>query len=334
MASHLPSLGSSLDSALAKLNRANQHIRALKASLKRFGVADRYQNGCKLYEQEIALLPARVVRVPAQTKVTLTGVHYVEAGFERLFIRSLPFVLTLAPKGDFSAQYLRWGILIGEVVHNIGSALDNLAWELAQPLPPPPPLTASSKIRANDWRRRKEIGFPYTKERKDWYGNCARSLHFVTDPAVRTVLEEAQAFYAWEQTGADPDTFPFELIHELWNRDKHRTVNVGVSGLKLQVPNVRIPDLFPSAGKLPSKVIKTFPLRPLNGETEMAVIRVDLPQEIEFPQSGDIEATVYVQPKYTLTILFGEGSSAEGANAIEGLQDAHKLATQLINEFL
>lgn len=329
----LPSLGSRLDSAQGKLRRAKQHIRAFKKSFKNFGTKDLYQNGAKAYEPGFGYLPCHTVRVPARTKVTPLGVRYVQPAHERTFFKKIALTITLTPKSDFSAQYLRWGILIGEIAHNVGSALDNLTWELAQPLPPLPPASASSKERVTAKRHRSEVGFPYTKERKDWKGNCTRNLRFIGDPAIRAVFEEAQAFFAWEKTGADPDTFPLEVIHELWNRDKHRTVNVTAAGLQFQVTNVRIPSLFPGVSNLPSEIIKLFPLRPLEGETEMAVIHVDLPEEIEFPPGGELDLTVYVKPKYTLAILFGEGSSAEGTMAIDGLEAAHHLASHVIDKF-
>jgi hypothetical protein len=330
---YLPSLGSQLDSARAKLRRANQHIGALKKSLKRFGVGDRYENGAKPYDPGVAYLPTRVVRVPARTVPRSSGLLSIESAYERHFFRSIALTITLTPKADFSAQYLRWGVLVGEIVHNLGSALDNLIWELAQPLPSPPPASASSKMRGRDKRLRNSIGFPYTKERKDWTGNCASYLHFIPDPAIRTVLEEAQAFFAWEKTGTDPDTFPLELIHELWNRDKHRTVNVATTGLQFRVGNIRIPSLFPGVSNLPSKVIKLLPMRPLEGETEMAAIHIEFPEEVEFPPGDEFNTTVYVEPEYTLAILFGEGTTAERSNAIDGLQGAYKLAAQVINKF-
>ncbi len=335
MANSLPSLGSRLDSSRAKLRRAKQQIGAFKHSFKIFADGDRYQNGVKAYDPGLAFIrPTREVLVPERTITTALGIQYVEPAYTRLFFNSAAFTLTLREKSDFSAQFLRWGVLVGEIVHNIGSALDNLIWELAQPLPPPPPATASSRVRSKDKGFRKQIGFPYTKERKDWGGNCSRYLYFVTDPAVRTVLEEAQAFYAWEQTRQDPNTFPLELVHELWNGDKHRTVSVTTAGLQFQVPNIQLPRLFPGTGNLPFQVIKVFPIRPLQTETEMAAVMVEFPNEIEFPQGGQLAMDVIVNPKYTLGILFGEGSSAEGSNALDMLRAAHKLAAQVVNQFL
>lgn len=301
--------------------------------MQRFGSRDLYGNRAEAYNPGIAYLPVRTVKVRARKRITSMGLQYTEAAHERLFFKTVALKLSLVPKADFSAQYLRWGILVGEIVHNIGSALDNLVWELAQPLPPAPPPTASSKVRGAYSRLIFRLGFPYTKHRIDWASHCSRYLHFVPDRATRTLLEETQAFFAWEKDGTDPDAFPLEVIHELWNRDKHRTVNVATTGLQIQVSRVSIPSLFPSSGYLPSEVVKLFPLRPIIGETEMAVVHVHLPEEVEFPQSGELPLNVNVHPQYTLAILFGEGSGVEGLNALDTLLSAHQLATQVINKF-
>jgi hypothetical protein len=288
--------------------------------LERLSKRDIYENGAKPYED-------------ARGRPTLPSWSGQKDGRAVSLFNSIALTITLTPKADLSPQYLRWGVLIGEIAHNIGSALDNLVWELAQPLPPTPPPTASSKVRAEYTRHLLQLGFPYTKQRLDWAGNCARYLHFVADPAVRTVLEEAQAFYAWENERTDPETFPLEVIHELWNRDKHHTVNVAAAGLAFQVMRIRIPSLFPGVQNLPSQLVRAFPIRPLEGETEMAVVLVSFPHEIEFPPGGQLELKSYVNPSYTLAILFGQGSPAEGWDAIDRLQRAHELASQVVSKF-
>jgi hypothetical protein len=333
VAGNLPSLGSRLDSAHAKLRRADQHIDALKQSLQRLGRRDLYENGTKPYDPGFAYLPSRLEWVPPTGIHTSQGFLEVSPARTRTLFRTIALVLTLTPKADLSQQYLRWGVLIGEIVHNIASALDNFIWELAQPIAAPPPATASSTIRSAYRRHLNEIGFPYTKKRSEWAGNCTRYLHFIPDSSCRAALEEAQAFFAWEQSGTDPDTFPLETIHEMWNRDKHRTINVTTTGLQLQVPSVNIPSLFPGVSELPSRVVKLFPLRPIEGETEMAVVHVDFPEEVEFPPTGRFEMTVNVHPKYTLAILFGQGVSVEGLNVLDTLQAAHELASQTVDKF-
>jgi hypothetical protein len=94
-----------------------------------------------------------------------------------------------------------------------------------------------------------------------------------------------------------------------------------------------MPNFFPGVDNLPSEIIEVFPLRPIEGETEMARLLVHFPHEVEFPFSSTYEMNMLVQPKFTLAILFGQGSQGEGLNALDRLQRARDLATQVINEF-
>ena len=334
MTSNLPSLGSQLDSARAKLRRASQHLRALKQSLDRFGKGEPYRPGAKTYDPGVVgFLKSREV-IERITRTELGIILPSPIIRRRMFISEIPLTITITPAMDYSLQFLRWSILIGEVVHNIGSALDNLIWELAQPLPPAPPSTASSKTRSAYQTKLNSIGFPYTKQRSNWGQSCTRYLALVPDAATRIVLEEFQAFYAWENEGTAPETFPLEIVHELWNRDKHRTVNLSLIGSSFQFTRVRMPNFFPGVDNLPSEIVELLPLRPIEGETEVAKLLVHFPHEIELPNRRFVEVNVLVQPTFTLGILFGQGSPGEGLNALDRLRAAHKLATQVVDRFL
>lgn len=329
----LPSLGPRLDSAKAKLRRANQQIRALKRSLDRLGKRDDiYRPGAREYDPGLAgWIPSR----EEVEQITQVGGIYLPKPIvrRRLFFSTIPLIITLTPVVDLSPQYLRWGILIGEIVHNIGSALDNLTWELAQPLPAQPDPSATNKVRNAYRRHLGELAFPFIKERQYWSNACDKYLYFIPDPVVRAVLEEAQPFYAWERYGTDPDTHALEIVHKLWNRDKHRTVNVSTAGLQFQLLRIRMPDFFPDVENLRSEVLEVLPLRPLEGETDMAKVLVHFPREVQFPRSRFYEMQVFVQPNFTLTILFGDGSPGEGLNALDELLAAHNLASQVIGKF-
>jgi hypothetical protein len=250
-----------------------------------------------------------------------------------MFFDRFPLTITLKPRRDHAAQYLRWGIQVGEVVHNIGSALDNLVWELAQPLPLPPSPSASSKVRWQYQGRLNQLGFPYTKTRTRWPESCERYLHFVTDARVRDTIEQAQAFWDFEQKGMDPEAHPLQLVHELWNRDKHHTLNVGAAGLQLQVSPVRMPELFPDVQNLHTELIEVFPLRAIDTVTEMARLMVYFPREVEFPSGREYTMPALIQPSFTLGMLFGKDSPGEGLNTLDVLLAAHDRATRILNEF-
>ena len=147
----LPSLGKRLDSARAKLGRARQHLRALKASLELLGKREFYQPGAKAYDPGLGGFLKSREEVTTFTQTT-SGIHLPRPFTRRrMFFSAIPITITLTPNTDLSPQFFRWGVLIGEIVHNIGSALDNLIWELAQAYPsqwpPEPPVTANSRIK-------------------------------------------------------------------------------------------------------------------------------------------------------------------------------------------
>src|SRR5437867_4119214 len=101
----VPSLGPQLDSARAKLRRANQQIRALKKSMQRFVSRDLYDNRAEAYNPGFAYLPVRTVKVRARKRISPMGLQYTEAAHERLFIKTVGLRMSLVPRANFSAQY-------------------------------------------------------------------------------------------------------------------------------------------------------------------------------------------------------------------------------------
>src|SRR5439155_6469068 len=87
---------------------------------------------------------------------------------------------------------LRWGVLIGDIVHNLASALDNLVWELAQANPHPPPFPVNGKAKDKSvWTsRQRTISFPYCDDIAQWQQVLDRCLFFV-EPSLHTIFEQA-----------------------------------------------------------------------------------------------------------------------------------------------
>ena len=305
--------------------------------MERFGKRDLYAIGAEGYEPGVVFQDSRVVNTPAYLEETAGGILVPRPASSRHLYKSIALTVTLTPKSDFGAQFLRWGVLVGEIVHNLYSALDNLVWELAQACeaqwPPAPSPTDSGSVRRAYRRHWLELGFPYTVKSSDWAANCLRYLYFVPDPAVRGVLEKAQTFYAQQNFETDPDSFSLEVVHRLWNRDKHRTVNLATTGLQFQVVRINIPDFFPEETSLPTTVLNVFPLRPIVGKTEMAAVLVHFPEEREFPQEQFFDVTVNVDPKFTLAILFGDDTPGEGLNVLDVLMNARDIAVETIDAF-
>lgn len=164
---------------------------------------------------------------------------------------------------------LRWGILVGDIVHNARSALDHLIEQATiahhgTPLP--------------------RTDFPVFTDRDDFFrreksGEPARSsgLYAIrgVSPQVRAVVEKLQPY----QRGSEYRRSPLWVLHELWNMDKHRVVPVvGISTRADQTldqagpplplgpgKSVHIWAMFPFEDGTPVTEIELMPDQPATG---------------------------------------------------------------------
>ncbi len=117
----------------------------------------------------------------------------------------------LAPPGT------EWGILLGEIVHNLRSALDNLAWQLAL-------LTKESPYRYTC--------FPIYKDDTDQARrDITRILQDVSIEA-QDIIKELQPYHS----GDSAKDHALWILHGLWNTDKHKIIPLVPFGLSWKVP--------------------------------------------------------------------------------------------------
>jgi hypothetical protein len=323
----LPSLGTRLAGAFAKVRRADQHIRGLRRSLERFSRRDPYSLGARQHDSGVVMQAATLQRIHS-LPVTPSGLVLPPRLTTRMLARTFMASVTLTPRPRVSAPLLKWGIAIGEIVHNLASALDNLVFELAEtnPNPPPPPRNAAERTAHR--HARSAQGFPYCTDRARWSETVQRNIFFV-DRAMDSVFEEVQPFFARERRGVAPEYHPLWLLHELWNRDKHRTVNVATSAATLEDAYALMPDLFPDHPDLPARTVQTFPSRPIQGTTEVAYVLVELPRQITVPTN----VQMHMKARFSLTILLGSGAPGEGQNALDVLMRARDEIAGILNRF-
>jgi len=106
----IPALGSRLDSARAKITRANAHLRALKHSLDRFGQRDRYVVGIEEFKSDVmvrqfsTITPLAVSSRRTSGGLILPGISEPQT---QHLIRSLTLTITLTPKPEVAAFALR-----------------------------------------------------------------------------------------------------------------------------------------------------------------------------------------------------------------------------------
>jgi hypothetical protein len=100
-----------------------------------------------------------------------------------------------------------WGVLIGELIHNLRSALDHCIYAAAQ-------------------RPSRDNQFPIFTEREDWDKKAKRMLRSVPKEVV-VLVEERQPYHATPPQR--PDQHLLAVLNRLSNHDKHRLLHTAVT---------------------------------------------------------------------------------------------------------
>jgi hypothetical protein len=107
-----------------------------------------------------------------------------------------------------------WGVQLGEIIHDLRSSLDHLAWQLAlahRPGEHPPARTE----------------FPIFISADRYDREAVPKLAGIS-PEAQSVIRQLQPFAVYEE----PDRHPLWYLHGLSNLDKHRVVNVVAAVLR------------------------------------------------------------------------------------------------------
>jgi hypothetical protein len=144
----------------------------------------------------------------------------VEAACDH-FMKSLPYTVTTEFESDPGCYVARFrrrremplavGVIVGELIHDLRSALEHVAWVLA---------ASNTDDVAKLWETRNEISFPMAKRPEAFDSHSL--LAYITGP-MRTVLDSLQP-----HTRGNPyqvDRHPLAALHDFWNVDKHRVVH-------------------------------------------------------------------------------------------------------------
>jgi hypothetical protein len=159
----------------AKLRRADMHLTELGAAIDAFLSEDNYR-----FVGEQALDP--------------------RIGYEHRII--------YLQVDDFPPDEA-WGPIIGDVVHNLRSALEHLAWEVAHR------ESRASSPRGIEF----PIFFHHPEEDPDVRRRLDSKLTHIR-PEFHAVIERAQPYQSRDLH------HPLWLLNQLWNVDKHRTLHI------------------------------------------------------------------------------------------------------------
>jgi hypothetical protein len=199
-----------------------------------------------------------------------------------------------APVDDW--PQLRWGLMVGDVIHNARSALDQAVWLIALRTTPVEELWQDDV----GWK----IAFPVTLSESKF--NRHRALPFLADDG-KEVLRGVQPY----QEGDIPEAL--QLLDRLWNIDKHRvihgtTVSLDLSGVKFRPGALMVEDLI---GEPPQTTWRDLP-NPIPDGTTIASVRFR-------DGRGPPHTMVEVTGEPSVTLAFGGGFFALPIDGIGGL---------------
>jgi hypothetical protein len=222
-----------------------------------------------------------------------------------------------------------WGVFIGEIAHNLRSALDGLAWQLALlETGVPYGRTAFPIYLVGHTRRKTDAGTPFPSfwDKRDE----VRELKSVP----RSLWTRIEAFQPYKRGNGGRHS-PLFLLHKLNNTDKHRLITVvaatvsgmqvsGLSGgstLKVGVPlhlNAKVGSVCP----LPAEGVRVLDIVNDHVQIEDGRIRTR------------IQCEVQVNTNITPGIRFGDSCDAvERLPVIRTLQRMANEVSRIIESF-
>lgn len=171
------SAAASLDGPIAKLDRAKTHLHTLHKSVGAYKRTKSHEFPVTKFDPETGekVLSLRILKHPKNPE---------------------------------------WGLILGDVIHNLRAALDHLVWQL---------------VILNGEKPRRQNAFPIIGTKSEYWEVSKGHSESVRDYRLRGVAEDHRAFIDIVQpfiAGDDPQT---ALVHLSWlsNTDKHRVIHGG-----------------------------------------------------------------------------------------------------------
>jgi hypothetical protein len=145
--------------------------------------------------------------------------------------------------GGVGVPKREWAVLIGELVHNLRSALDHAVYAAAE-------------------KPDRDTQFPIFTRRKDWDKKACRMIYSVPDEPL-ALIEEAQPYHA-----PVPRGHVLAVLNRLSNQDKHRLLHTTVLRVEGMAPGF-------AAEKDVAGILEIEPfLGPLEQNANLARVRI------------------------------------------------------------
>ena len=201
------------------------------------------------------------------------------------------FVEALLP----SDLFIRYGGLIGEVVHQLRSSLDHVVWEL---VPEP---------------KEGRTGLPVFRQKKRYEERGLAMIEGINDEAAK-IIRGLQPF------GPDYEKNLLYLLNELWNREKHRLlVLTFVKGIAYKAIYI-----YPSP---PGRTLQVLAPLPSPVEDGAELYRFKHPPDFT-PQVRLIETTA------NIGLVFKEAGHATGWGVLELLTSLSEFVESRMEEII
>jgi hypothetical protein len=217
-----------------------------------------------------------------------------------------------------------WGVIIGDIVHNLRSALDHLVWQLTLINGRTPPAVIPRGKAGRKWR---DIAFPIKLDPTPtdasgnlipWSQTRPRELWGVGDN-LAAHLESLQPFHS----GQDPRN-PLWVLNELWNIDKHR--HVPLTGFFVGVESWVFEPPFPGAPDVQFEVVAVRDMGPFEGRTKVGRVKqVGMPR-VTLPQ-------MHVNARVSFDVSFRQGPPAYGARVAQELDYIRTTVEAVLRRF-
>lgn len=203
----------------------------------------------------------------------------------------------------------RWGVILGDLVHNLRATLDNIVWgatvvtQVANRNPPPTKRPFKGR-----WRN---VDFPIVTDPNDW-PKVAKKRLWGVGPRFHALVEESQPCKSGQPT---PQDAPFSILEELSNADKHSEMHF--LGTKAVIEPIQIP---------PGTLFKPHHTWELEANTEIG--------HMEFLTQEGIDAymeQVNMNFGITFEVALGKGSAAEGRSVREVVDAMREETNHFVN---
>lgn len=204
------------------------------------------------------------------------------------------------PRDDISAKVVyrhappdRLLMTIGDVLYNLRSALDHLAWSLAGP------------------KADRRTEFPIFCEERGFLGDRGRAKIHDMPAAAQTIIESLQPY---KRSHSSPERTPLWMLQAACIEDKHRTFNLVAAGV---------------SGDIHVSTNLCHPGYGLTGTTGDYLTFKDGAEIFHIPGPLD-PSQVQDYSRYTFDVAFDPKGPARGIRLREGLRDMREAVAEAI----